>query len=241
VTRELKPNLSPAGDELAGQKEANKSASLGFAGNNIHILNSWKEIASYLGKSVRTVQRMEVELGLPIRRPKGHARSSVIALTAELDEWLKSFMPQRAAGFSAASPRLGPVAQPARARVLVVDDQEVMLYTVSRYLRSFGYQVATAQSPREALEVAAAFADIILLDMNLPEMHGLEVLRRLRTSLSTSHIPVICTSATYPAEGVAPVALQLGARRFFTHPIAPEALHQAIQEVLAPAVLSETR
>ena len=53
------------------------------------VLNSWKEIARYLGRGVRTVQRYERELGLPVRRPRGRARSAVIAFTAELDEWLR--------------------------------------------------------------------------------------------------------------------------------------------------------
>ncbi len=53
------------------------------------VLNSWKEIASYLGRGVRTVQRWERDLGLPVRRPRGTSRSAVIALTAEIDEWLR--------------------------------------------------------------------------------------------------------------------------------------------------------
>ncbi len=53
------------------------------------LLNSWKEIAAYLGRGVRTVQRYERDLGLPVRRPQGKSHSAVIALTAELDEWLR--------------------------------------------------------------------------------------------------------------------------------------------------------
>ena len=55
---------------------------------NYEILNSWKEIAVYLGRGIRTVQRWEIDLGLPVRRPRGKARSAVIALKAELDSWL---------------------------------------------------------------------------------------------------------------------------------------------------------
>lgn len=54
------------------------------------LLNSWKEIASYLNRGVRTVQRWESELGLPVRRPRGRNRSAVIAMRSEIDEWLKS-------------------------------------------------------------------------------------------------------------------------------------------------------
>ncbi len=52
-------------------------------------LNSWKEIAAYLGRGVRTVQRWERDLGLPIHRESEHLRSPVYALTAELDEWIR--------------------------------------------------------------------------------------------------------------------------------------------------------
>ncbi len=52
------------------------------------VLNSWKEIAEYVGRGVRTVQRWERELGLPVRRPRQHVRSPVVAIPAELDEWL---------------------------------------------------------------------------------------------------------------------------------------------------------
>ena len=52
-------------------------------------LSSWKEIAAYMGKGVRTVQRWEEQFGLPVRRP--NAKSHVIfAIPAELDAWIKS-------------------------------------------------------------------------------------------------------------------------------------------------------
>jgi phage shock protein A len=59
------------------------------------ILNSWKEIAVYLGRGVRTVQRWEKELHLPVRRPRNRSRSAVIALRAELNEWLVRQAAQR--------------------------------------------------------------------------------------------------------------------------------------------------
>jgi hypothetical protein len=51
-------------------------------------LASWKEIANYLGKGVRTVQRWERTIGLPVRRPAAGNSSIVLAYTAEIDEWL---------------------------------------------------------------------------------------------------------------------------------------------------------
>jgi len=55
------------------------------------VLTCWKEIAHYMGKGVRTVQRWEQEFGLPVLRPKGiDHKSAVIAYTRELDAWLES-------------------------------------------------------------------------------------------------------------------------------------------------------
>jgi hypothetical protein len=52
------------------------------------VLNSWKEIAAYLDRGIRTVQRWERELQLPVRRPRQKARSAVLAFRSELDRWL---------------------------------------------------------------------------------------------------------------------------------------------------------
>jgi transcriptional regulator with XRE-family HTH domain len=60
------------------------------------ILTGWKDIASYLGKGVRTVQRYERGLGLPVRRPTGKSTGSVIATKAELGAWILA-SPVRAA------------------------------------------------------------------------------------------------------------------------------------------------
>ena len=53
------------------------------------VLNSWKEIAEYMGRGVRTVQRYERELRLPVHRPAGKSRSAVIAFADEIDYWMR--------------------------------------------------------------------------------------------------------------------------------------------------------
>ncbi len=52
------------------------------------FLSGWKDIANYLGKGVRTVQRYEWELGLPVRRPAGKSRGSVVVTRVEVDAWV---------------------------------------------------------------------------------------------------------------------------------------------------------
>ncbi len=53
-----------------------------------NVLSSWKEIAAYVGRGVRTVQRWELMLGFPVRRPYQHLRSAVLALPEEIDAWV---------------------------------------------------------------------------------------------------------------------------------------------------------
>jgi hypothetical protein len=59
------------------------------------FLNSWKEIAGYLGRTVRTVQRWERN-GLPVRRPLPHRRSAVMAIPEEIDRWIQTRPQDRA-------------------------------------------------------------------------------------------------------------------------------------------------
>lgn len=54
------------------------------------VLTSWKEIARHLSCGVRTAQRWEGELNLPIHRPRGKFRGSVLAVASELDTWIKT-------------------------------------------------------------------------------------------------------------------------------------------------------
>ena len=52
------------------------------------VLTCWKDIAGYMGKGVRTVQRWEQEFGLPVRRPKGSNKKAVLARPSDLDAWV---------------------------------------------------------------------------------------------------------------------------------------------------------
>jgi hypothetical protein len=76
----------PTGCEMSPETEKTDST----------VLTCWKDIANYLGKGVRTVQRWEQEFGLPVRRPKGIAhKSAVIAYARDLDAWLESKWTQK--------------------------------------------------------------------------------------------------------------------------------------------------
>lgn len=82
------------------------------------------------------------------------------------------------------------------ARILVVDDQPANLALVRRILDPVGFEVSEARSGAEALALAQEKSpDLILLDMHLPDMHGLDVLRRLRESARSGGVRVAAMSA----------------------------------------------
>ncbi|HEY8742456.1 MAG TPA: response regulator transcription factor [Chloroflexota bacterium] len=109
----------------------------------------------------------------------------------------------------------------AGARVLLIDDDQEILRALTTNLRAHGYDVTTAASGGEALERwAAGRPDIVFLDLGLPDLDGLEVLRRIRSEAST---PVIVLSARHQeAEKVA--ALDGGADDYLTKPFGMDEL-----------------
>ena len=73
------------------------------------VLSSWKDIARYMGKGVRTVQRWERHLGLPVRRPNGASHKSAVLLhRSDLDAWLATRFSPRTATKSLAKTKLEP-------------------------------------------------------------------------------------------------------------------------------------
>jgi hypothetical protein len=80
--------------------------------NEPAVLTSWKEIAQYLGKGVRTVQRWEQRFGLPVRRPLGAGhKSTVLARRSDLDHWMSSSWGRRAHSESAIIAALSPLCE----------------------------------------------------------------------------------------------------------------------------------
>jgi diguanylate cyclase (GGDEF)-like protein/PAS domain S-box-containing protein len=107
----------------------------------------------------------------------------------------------------------------ARASLLVVDDNEDNRDVLSRRLRQRGFEVAVAADGRSALALAAHSAfDLILLDVEMPGMSGLDVLSQLRRSQSRTELPVIMVTARTSGEDIVE-ALACGANDYVTKPI----------------------
>jgi two-component system chemotaxis response regulator CheY len=120
-------------------------------------------------------------------------------------------------------------------RVLIVDDSSVMRKIVGRSLREAGMElgeVVEAGNGREALSAVRGGAfDLILSDINMPEMDGLEFLRQLAAIEVAKGTPVVMMTTEGGEAGMAE-ALSIGARGYICKPFAPE----QIKERLFPLV-----
>jgi DNA-binding response OmpR family regulator len=113
--------------------------------------------------------------------------------------------------------------------VLVVDDEERLLSVVKAYLLQNGFDVLTARNGREALSLALQKSpDLILLDVMMPELDGLEFLRRYREKYQT---PVIMLTARVD-ESDKVIGLELGADDYVTKPFSPRELIARLRAVL---------
>jgi PAS domain S-box-containing protein len=119
-----------------------------------------------------------------------------------------------------------------RARIVIVDDNPATLYSTSRILRAAGFNVTEAINGEQGLEFAGQGADLILLDVNLPDLHGFEVCRRLRENPQTKRLPVIHLSATFVKEIDKAQGLDSGGDGYLTHPVEPPVLIATVNAFL---------
>ena len=84
-------------------------------------LSSWKEIAQYFSRGVRTVQRWEADLGMPVRRPHGGSRTAVMAIREELDSWMSS-RPFRDNSVSGGANRIDEYVHSSLVNIVIVED-----------------------------------------------------------------------------------------------------------------------
>jgi DNA-binding response OmpR family regulator len=127
----------------------------------------------------------------------------------------------------------GPVAQARKnKKILVVDDEKDIVETVAYNLRRHGYDVAMAYDGADALEVAFRESpDLILLDLMLPGLDGMEVARRLKADARTAATPLVMLTAKGEETDVV-IGLTLGADDYVTKPFSMKILLARLSTVL---------
>ena len=131
-------------------------------------------------------------------------------------------------------------------RILIVDDNAQLRYALARTLRQHAFEVIEVATGDEALRVATAERpDLVLLDVNLPDIHGFDVARGLKSGARTKNIPILQISASFVRMEHRMAGLEAGADAYLVEPVEPGELVANIRALLrmrdAEAGLQRTR
>jgi DNA-binding NtrC family response regulator len=116
--------------------------------------------------------------------------------------------------------------------ILIVDDEPNVRLVLSTALGSVGYQVIEAEDGERGLaqlENRSTVVDLVLLDLQMPRLDGMELLRRLRASGNIVPVVILTAHGSIPE---AVTAMKLGAIDFLTKPLKPDALRRVVAEVI---------
>jgi DNA-binding response OmpR family regulator len=129
--------------------------------------------------------------------------------------------------------------EPMATRILIVDDDFDVIKQVGLFLDGQGYEIVPAQSGQEALQKAVeAQADLILLDINLPDIDGYEVCQQLRARSETADVPIVMFTSLRSVDDRVK-GFSAGADDFITKPIHPAELQARLRAVLVRSTRRE--
>jgi DNA-binding response OmpR family regulator len=125
------------------------------------------------------------------------------------------------------------VASEGKRRILVIDDDPAMQELIRVILERFGFELIPALNVASAVEILRQknLPDLVLLDMMLPDIDGLELLRQIRETKVFDNLPVIIVSAMADSDRIRK-GLDMGADRYITKPAISHNLLKTVQEVL---------
>jgi len=130
-------------------------------------------------------------------------------------------------------------AVPKPAKILVADDDPAILELVRINLEARGYQVLTVDNGADAIRIAMREKpDLLILDVLMPEVDGYEVMRVLKESPETAHIPIVVLTA-YASDAGAMVSWMQGAESYLAKPFNPEELLMVVDRLLSSESSSE--
>ena len=117
-------------------------------------------------------------------------------------------------------------------KILVVEDNETNLYLIRYMLKKSGYEVIEARDGVSGVELAVKEKpDLIIMDIQLPDINGLEATKRIRTSEAGSDVPIVALTS-YAMAGDRDKALDAGCTGYIEKPINPEIFIKEIEKYL---------
>jgi CheY-like chemotaxis protein len=126
-------------------------------------------------------------------------------------------------------------ASSASALILLAEDNEANITTISDYLRSKGYRLAVARNGEEALEQTRELSpDLVLMDVQMPKVDGLSATRQIREDPELESIPIIALTAL-AMQGDRERILEAGANEYMAKPVSLRNLVQKIETLLQPS------
>lgn len=162
-------------------------------------------------------------------------RKDIVAELAQTDSKPASdLLAERKDAYDAnlSSVRSTPTSGPTPGRLLIVDDNEINREVLLRRLQSPGRQITLAASGAEALALAITQPfDLVLLDILMPEMNGLEVLQRLKGNPDLKHVPVVMISALDEMDSIIR-SIEMGAEDYLPKPFEPAILRARVEACL---------
>ncbi len=120
----------------------------------------------------------------------------------------------------------------ARPTILHVDDTDAQRYAIARVLRHAGFEVLEARTGQQALDIVKGLPDLVILDVNLPDISGFAVCKQIKANEETARIPVLHLSATMVSTVARVTGLDGGADGYLVQPVEPDELIATIRALL---------
>lgn len=115
-------------------------------------------------------------------------------------------------------------------KILVVDDEKLVRWTIETFLKSWGYEVYSAGDPKEALEIFSKSAiELVITDLKMPGMNGIELAREIKSK--NPKVKIILVTG-YNTPQVEREAKEVGISHALSKPIKAEVIKNVIEEVL---------